>query len=190
VRGELLIKYPDTMIYAQQARYDPADARRPRLLPDADAGITPANTKMPLFRAEIEPDITLVGFDLTDVQAKGERITVAGTNPAGKNPGWFFVFKERPGHIRFGLDDSYDERGNRVMPTGNPATWNDLTWEHLVSQFADLDTYHLTFNKALAPTTPAPYSWNSNAADLAAILYQNPVIFARHAGEMLPSSLT
>lgn len=190
VRGELLVKYPDTLVYAQQARYNPDDPRKPRLLPADAESLNPQNTKFPLFRAEIQPDITLLGFDLTDVEAHGERITAANQSAAGKNPGWFFIFKERPGHIRFGLDESVNELGDRVMPTGNPATWNDLTWEHLVSKEDDLATYHLTFGKPLATTQPSDYAWHRNSADLAAILYQNPVIFARHAGEMMPSSLT
>jgi hypothetical protein len=35
------------------------------------------------------------------------------------------------------------------------------------------------------PDEPLP-EWGSNAADMASILYQNPVIFARHSAEMLP----
>lgn len=186
VRGELLVKYPDTMVYAQQARYNPADPRKPRLLPADAESLNPQNTKFPLFRAEIGPDITLLGFDLTDTEAHGERITAPNQSPSGKNPGWFFLFKERPGHVRFGLDESIDERGDHVLPTGNPATWNDLTWEHLVSKPADLATYHLTFSKPLTTSQPSDYAWHRNSADLAAILYQNPVIFARHAGEMMP----
>jgi hypothetical protein len=44
--------------------------------------------------------------------------------------------------------------------------------------------------KSLTVTDPVdgnPHPvWGSNSADLASILYQNPVIFARHAAEMLP----
>ena len=190
VRGELLVKYPDTMVYAQQARYNPQDARLPRLLPADAESLNPQNTKFPLFRAEILPDITLLGFDLTDVEAHGERITAPGQSAAGKNPGWFFLFKERPGHIRFGLDESINELGDPVMPTAALTDWNDLTWQHLVDKQDDLATYHLTFDKPLKTNPPGDYAWHRNSADLAAILYQNPVLFARHAGEMMPSSLT
>jgi hypothetical protein len=189
IRGQLFKKYPNTMVFAQKAMYDPADASNPRQL---QGGIDPANdfTKFPLFKAEIDPDITLFGFSLDDVTARGDRIKQSHGSTAGKNPGWFFVLKERPGHIRFGLDDFTDEHGNTdVMPVGNPKTWDDLAWEYLVNNKADLDSYHITFNKNIIIQNPANQPlWNSNAADLAAILFQDPVLFARHAAEMLPEN--
>ncbi|HEY6978178.1 MAG TPA: hypothetical protein VH396_17880, partial [Chitinophagaceae bacterium] len=187
IRGDLFKKYPNTMVYAQQAEYDPTDPSKPRRL---KGGIDSTNTKFPLFKAEIEPDITLFGFDLEEDEARGDRIENPGDSTAGKNPGWFFVLKERPGHIRFGLDDYTDEFGNTdVMPTGMPADWNDLSWEHLVNSKSDLDTYHITFAKNITIQNPANQPlWGINAADMAAILYQNPVLFARHAAEMLPET--
>ena len=189
IRGQLFKKYPNTMVFAQQAQYDSSDASKPRLLKD---GIDPTKdeTKFPLFKAEIDPDITLFGFSLGEDEARGDRITQPHGSTAGKNPGWFFVLKERPGHVRFGLDDYTDEHGNTdVMPTGNPATWDDLAWEYLVNSKADLDTYHITFNKNIVIQNTANQPlWNSNSADMAAILFQDPVLFARHAAEMLPET--
>ena len=189
VRGQLLLKYPNTMVFAQKAAYDINDPKEQRVLaPDSDA----ANIKYPLFSAQLEPDIFLFGFDFSIDQARGVRIRNNSDNPVTSNPGWFFVFKERPGQIKFGLDDYADEMGDTsgLPPTSNPNEWNDLTWEHLVDNKADLSTYCITFDKTLLPTSP-PFGepvpkWGNNAADLASILYQNPVIFARHAGEMLP----
>ena len=37
-----------------------------------------------------------------------------------------------------------------------------------------------------APTDEPNPTWGDNSADMAFILYQTPVIFARHAAEMLP----
>jgi hypothetical protein len=184
IRGDLFKKYPNTMVYAQQAEYN-TPATAPRKL---KGGIDSANTKFPLFKADIEPDITLFGFDLDEDEARGDRIEDPNESTTGKNPGWFFVLKERPGQIRFGLDDFTDELGNTdAMPTGMPADWNGLSWEHLVNSNADLDTYHITFSKAITIQNPANQPlWGINSADMAAILYQNPVLFARHAGEMLP----
>ena len=185
VRGDLLKKYPNTMIYAQMAEYDPADGSKPRRL---KGGINSSNTKFPLFKAEIDPDITLCGFDLDEIQAKGEKLTTTGPPPAGKNPGWFFVLKERPGQIRFGLDDFDAPAGHpNAMPSGNPATWDDFTWEHLVSAKSDLANYHINFSKSISVTNPTGQpAWGVSAADIASILCQNPVLFARHAAEMLP----
>ena len=175
------------MVYAQQAEYNTSDPTKPRKL---KGGIDSVNTKFPLFKAEIEPDITLFGFDLEEDEARGDRIEDPNTPLAGKNPGWYFILKERPGHIRFGLDDFTDEFGNTdTMPVGMPADWNDLSWEHLVNNKTDLNTYHISFSKIITITNPAGQPlWGSNAADMAAILYQNPVLFARHAAEMLPET--
>ncbi|MFC5412202.1 hypothetical protein ACFPMF_22950 [Larkinella bovis] len=196
VRGDLFKKYPSTMVYAQKAQYNTPDASKPRKLLDP---VSPENTKFPLFKAELKPDITLFGFDLTAEIANGNRITTPNGSTAGKNPGWFFVFKERAGQTQFGLDDYTTELGDTTqMPTGNPATWNDLTWEHLVNQKSDLDNFQLNFSKPIAITNANSVKdkylnevpgWASNAAEVASILYQDPVLIARHAGEMLNEDL-
>ena len=102
---------------------------------------------------------------------------------------YFFVLKERPGQICFGLDD-YTPATEGDTPDENPETWNDFTWEHLVNEAETLENYHIEFSKSVAPTDhdkdePLPV-WGDNAADVASILYQNPVLYARHAQEMLP----
>ncbi len=172
------------MVYAQKAMYDPADKTAQRLLPkDLDKDVM-----YPIFQAELEPDVYLFGFDLNIDTARGHR---GDENPA-TNPGYFFVLRERPGQIRFGLDDFTDDLGNTdLMPLSGPLdSWNDLSWEHTVNNKQALQSYHLDFKKNLTTVAPAAGEpnavWKSNSADMAWILYQNPVIFARHAGEMLP----
>ena len=186
VRGQLLLKYPNTLVYAQKAEYDSVDPTLERKLPDS---ITESNTKFPVFSARLEPDIFLFGFDLTIDAAKGQR-AVSPSNTVGMDAGWFFAFKERPGEIKFGLDDYFDDLGNSGMPNDDAENWDDLTWEHLVDQSEDLNSYFINFNKAIdiqVPVAGQPNPvWGENSADLAHILYQNPVIFARHAQEMLP----
>ncbi|WP_394748069.1 hypothetical protein [Spongiimicrobium salis] len=194
VRGELLNKYPNTMVYAQKAKYHPNKPSEARELPGS---ISPENTKFPLFSAELEPDIMLFGFDLDAEEAKGIRVQNDNAAVNNDDAGWFFVFKERPGQITFGLDDFTDDLGNRVMPGENNTeetldSWNDLAWEHLVDEMETLEEYQINFEKNLALENPdllddiPDPTWGSNSADLASILYQNPVIFARHAAEMLP----
>ena len=65
--------------------------------------------------------------------------------------------------------------------------WNKLTWNHL----GDIDTIH-TINLDTIPVTDIPaaspdraINWGANAADMAYILYQDPVMVAFHAGDML-----
>ncbi|MET0298969.1 MAG: hypothetical protein ABW036_04380 [Flavitalea sp.] len=188
IRGELLKKYPNALVYAQQAQYDPANPRKPRQLKDSatDQGVI----KFSLFKADIDPDITLFGFDLDPETAQGIRIETPNQAVDPNKAGWFFVLKERPGQVNFGLDDLTDDKGNdNIMPAPNakPNDWNDLAWEYLVNTKTDLQQYHLSFNKTIVPTNnPENYTWASNAADIAAILLQDPALLARHAAEMLP----
>lgn len=179
IRGEILKKYPNTQVYAQKAAYkNPAVADTPRTLADDS---NPANLKTPVFMAELDPDVYLFGFDLDVDEAKGDSSNLS-------KPGWFFVLRERPGQIRFGLDDwTPINPGDPDWPTSDPTNWNDLSWEHLVAAPGDLDDYHVNVAHSLSAVAGSPTAtWGRNAADMAFILYQNPVMFARHAQEMLP----
>ena len=98
IRGQLLQRYPHTLIYAQQAK----DTRNLGEL-----------EKFPLFRGRIEPDITFLGFDLTAEEARGDVL----------QPGWFFVIQEQPGAPRFGMDDFRTVD----LVSWNDLAWSDLT---------------------------------------------------------------
>jgi hypothetical protein len=194
IRGELLKRYPTAVIYAQRADWqrtggviDKSLIRKLIELGAAEENAPPrTKLKTPLYAAKVDPDITFFGFDLTVDEAVG--------NPDTDDAGWFFVIKERPGEPRFGLDI---ERNGAPINTWSDLAWDDVTTEH--SQIAikpGMQTYQLT--------TPPPASegpeeieqyeqdrqlaWNEhgNAADLAYILYQLPVLVAVHAAEMMP----
>lgn len=185
IRGDLLKKYPNTQVYAQKAAFKvPADPAAPRELADDS---NPDNIKVPAFMAELDPDIYLFGFDIDIDEAKGFIPDGDGGTP---DPGWFFVLRERPGQINFGLDDWTPENdGVSDLPESDPTDWNDLSWEHLTSP-SGLANYQINTGHSFANGTggvDAPIAeWGHNSADMAYILYQNPVIFARHAQEMLP----
>ncbi|HEX6225535.1 MAG TPA: hypothetical protein VFZ52_14055 [Chryseolinea sp.] len=182
IRGELLKKYPNTQVYAQKAAFKNVNNPAvPRALADANVE---GNIKVPVFFAELDPDIYLFGFDLDEDEAKGD------SSDATK-PGWFFVLRERPGQIRFGLDDwTPTDPDDPAFPTSDPANWNDLSWEHLVSAPSELNNYHIDAEHAFTSGTGSENvplaTWGKNSADMAYILYQNPVLFARHGQEMLP----
>ena len=181
IRGELLKKYPNTQVYAQKAKYKTNVPTTPRTLSDAAVA---GNILVPVFMAMLDPDIYLFGFDLDKEEAKGDSNDIT-------KPGWFFVLRERPGQIRFGLDDwTPTDPDDPVFPTSDPTNWNDLSWEHLVEQEADLENYQVDVTHVFAADTGSENSplavWGKNAADMAYILYQNPVLFARHGQEMLP----
>jgi hypothetical protein len=169
VRGELLEKFPSTVVYAQKAKWPGTDTNERRVLDPAGP------VKHPIFHARLQPDITIVGFDLGEEEARGHRPAGSDTRPA--KPGWFFVLMERPGEPRFGLDEQ--------TPATGLQTWNDLAWDAL--DFPE-GTPHVEIaaNETLAPTQNPPAVWGRTAADMAAILFQSPVLMARHASEMLP----
>src|SRR5262249_41454007 len=86
VRGALLRRYPTALVYAARAAWTPDGKRRPG-----------TEERHPLFRGDLEPDVTFLGFGLTEAEARG------GTDPKG-DPGWFFVLQQPPAEPRFGLD--------------------------------------------------------------------------------------
>lgn len=176
IRGDLLKRYPTANIYAQKAMWveDPDDPfpprRKIRVLDQSDPD---ANVLEPTFKAEVLPDLRFIGFELTGSMAKGSIV------PEVNDPGWFFVIQERPGEPRFGLDIQ-----DTVPPT--PTKWTELAWNHLgdPAQIAliDLTTVPAT-NITTAPDIAI--KWGANAADMAYILYQVPVMVAVHAESML-----
>jgi hypothetical protein len=189
IRGELLKKYPNAVIYAHRARWQTnpdgsIDKSQERALVDiADPSApTPAEARTPLYEARVDPDIAFFGFDLTAEEAKGE------TPDAPDDPGWFFVIKERPGEPRFGFD---------IARTGELEVWNDLAWPDLLPTGDLLSVGAATPTFTLAtPTEPekttqhaddVQVSWGPNmtAADAAYVMYQAPVLVGVHAAEML-----
>jgi hypothetical protein len=157
LRGDLLRRYP-TAVYAAKARWD---------------GTTPAfdpagEEAHPVFQGTLQPDVAFYGFSLTEQQARG----------SATDPGWFFVLKERPGEIRFALDEAAG------TPPATIATWQQLTWQHVgaVEDYADLA------DPVPTPANPGGLTWGlaSRASDTAAITLQVPVRVAVHATRMLP----
>lgn len=203
IRGELLKKYPNAVIYAHKAKWNDdggeIDLKAERRLVDLtdDQKENPPKTvlKTPLYEAKVDPDIYFFGFDLTAEEAKGEPNT-----DSNNDPGWFFVIKERPGEPRFGLDIEAED--------SKPNVWNDLSWDKVMSNteggFISINNSTTTIpledpetNGDDADDEKIPQykedkaiSWNKNmnAAEMAYILYQVPVLVAIHASEMLPNS--
>jgi hypothetical protein len=172
VRGDLLRKYPTAVIYAQRAKWITDGTGR--VVRELDDGNPVQTIKLPIFKAEIEPDIRFLGFNLTASAAKGN------PDPEAADPGWFFVIQERPGEPRFGLDNLSDD---------SPATatnWDQLAWEHLENfdglRFIDLN---VPIRASVTESPDGQFQWGRNAADMAYILYQVPVMVAFHGADML-----
>ncbi len=175
VRGELLRRYPNAIVYACEARWDAA-ARR-HSLGDAE--------KYPQYRGTLPPDVTFFGFDLTAPQALGEQ------RNRSRPQGWFFVFQEQPTEPRFGLDAEPE-------PFSVPAVhgWNDLSWANFAASAAELaglryaraDRAPANVTIAAGPDNPndPANAWGADAAQTAYIALQRPVRVAVHARTMLP----
>lgn len=200
VRGELLKKYPTAVIYAHKADWglnddevsDVNEERRFIELTDAEKTNPPlTKIKTPLFEAKVEPDIYFFGFDLDDEEARG----TPDPTSTSQDPGWFFVIKERPGEPRFGLDIDKATNENGVERFIN---WNNLSWKDIETPEGSCIELNKTMsfqiydegtdqeNKPNPDDIQARWSPDTNAAELAYILYQVPVLIGVHASKMLP----
>jgi hypothetical protein len=209
VRGEIFKRYPNAVVFA-------AKAIRTGNTLDIDETDDSAY-KYHIFRGQLSDDITFLGFNLSEEDARG------GT--AASPDGYFFVFQQQPSEPRFGLEPT--ESSN---PTVN---WAKLAWTNFgpapagggIYQLPDLGKntramtikanpwrlssqvfgYVLSGNTVpdiLSPTTsPArtaiaadvnnPYDpnnkWGVNSAQTAYILLRLPFRVLIHADLMLPT---
>jgi hypothetical protein len=161
IRGDLLKRYPNTIIYAVKAQKN--DPGVPILPKNFEQG----ELRFPVFKATLPPDLTFLGFPFTIAQAKG----------SDRDPGMFIILEERIGEPRFGLNTTKAEL----------ETWNNLSWEDffsgsMVGQYLDKG------KNQPKPQNPAGQSWTVNASSAvrAWITMRQPVRVAIHASQMLP----
>ena len=164
IRGELLRRYPHTVIYAKKAVL--SGTRR----------VPGGAEKYPLFRGSLEPDVTFLGFDLSKKEALGD----------GVDQGWFFVLQEQPTAPRFGLDKAAGFADTIAKAT----KWSDLSWGHVAANQAAFETLtHVPASGALPDTSgisePPGTVWGKNSAHLAYATFQQPVRIAIHASDMI-----
>jgi hypothetical protein len=163
VRGELLRRFPGTIVHLAQAVA--ASGTTPR---------EPGTVELyPAFQGKLGVDVSFYAFDLPAADARG-------------TPGWFVVFRQQPVEPRFGLVEASDAEVGKA-----PATWQLLSWAHLASTAQALAT--MRYAPALPPASATPANpgtgaaWGTHAADIADIALQDPVRVAIHASDMLPA---
>jgi hypothetical protein len=157
IRGELLRRYPNSVIYAVAAV---------NVNGKFDLSPNPEDEKHPLFRGSLNPDVTFLGFDLKKEDAIAD-------------PGWFFVIQEQPTEPRFGMDAA-----DFTKPLPALTTWNNLSWRHLAGTQDELNALsHVSVKTQLGRVDPA--EWGRNSAHQAFITLQRPVRIGIHAKEML-----
>jgi hypothetical protein len=176
VRGDLLRRYPNALVYAVKAVDIP---NGPRELGTEE--------RHPLFRGRLDPDVSFFGFNLNDEQVRG----------GNGNAGWFFVVQEQPSEPRFGLDVGESPAAASVT------RWLDLNWGHLAADAAALKSItYIDLNAPLpdvsgvVPEHEEPIvAWHadsglgtlgSRASDLAYITLQRPARVAIHGSQLLP----
>jgi hypothetical protein len=181
IRGELLKKYPNTVIFAQHAKMVGTVREPDWLTADEEKNPPASKTRTPLYQAHPTDDIFFFGFDLTIDQVKG----------TGGDPGWYFVLQERPGEARFGLEVSPIP----TIETFDDVSWNDAMPGITAGQFlaaGALSSVPLTQPPSSDP--PKVDQWNDDkrvnpasvsSARWAYVLLRQPVMVAIHASEML-----
>ncbi len=194
IRGDLLRKYPNTMIYAVEGRWITDKQGQPKRVPtlpehypddnslvDISEEEWPGDIKNPIFSGQLPPDVTFLGFDIKDSMAKGNM------NPTDNSAGWYFVIEERVSESRFGMDMA------TAPETSDPADWNAISWGHIQDLWnTDTETGEEllmddVYLNASAPTLPnAEISWEDSSASIAWITIQKPVRIAVHACKMIP----
>ena len=161
IRGDILTRYPDAIIYAVKA-----DSNGNFILNASNEN----TIKYPIFSAKIEPDITFLGFELTESEVRGD-----GTP---SNKGWFFCIKEPVTGPRFGMDVAKEDISDPEID------WNGLHWGHCDNEH-NIVLDQMTFTNLLELDGAI---WGSNSADMAAILYQVPALVAVHGKHLLPQN--
>ncbi|MEL7312478.1 MAG: hypothetical protein AAFN07_13270 [Pseudomonadota bacterium] len=197
VRGDLLRKFPNTVIFAQKALPNPeSNATTETVIRTGemtDAQLA-GEIKFPLYQAQIDPDIKLLGFDLTVREATGatptSSVSAGGSANAADRLGWYFIIAEVPGEPRFGMDISFDPNEPDEL------TWNDLSWKNFQGDI-DFVTARRRPNGRVGrgpvrafPSEPEVGRWGHSSADMAAILLQRPAMIAVHAKEMLETQVS
>ncbi|WP_255192123.1 hypothetical protein [Natronobeatus ordinarius] len=187
VRGELLRRYPNTMIYAAKATEDATGAiddsdripALPNLYENVEEGdaLDDENVRFPEFSGSLGDDVTFFGFDLTVPEARADPYHLP-EEPAPDDhddEGWFFVIEEPAADVRFGMlggDD--DESIDPIAETGeHVAVANEPGWYDGMS-----DDDGSGVNQSV--------EWGKNSAHMAHLTWRRPSRVAIHASELLP----
>ena len=168
VRGEVLRRYPRTIVYAA-----------PGLL---NGNIYSLDSSVPWTSPEfvlpLDSRTNAYAFPLTEDQVR--------SNSATKSAGWFFVFCEPVTGSRFNFDVPPSATPPpSAPPPVPPQVWTDLNWDQVPQQrgfaIAGIDA-----TPPAQETGPGAARWNNNAADMGRIAFARPYRVGYHADQLLP----
>jgi hypothetical protein len=179
VRGEVLLRYPTTIVYAAKAvkNQNPTNPNLPSLILPADSlDADPAFHRDPSFHGQLDPDIRFFGFPLSIQEALAD-------------DGWFFILQQHPGEPVFG----FDVVSRSPLVSFKEVTWSMVLGKPGVGAAAAIPSY-VSFKQAspeiqafLATQGPRTPSWGATSADVAHYTLRRPTRVAYHAKEMIPS---
>jgi hypothetical protein len=159
VRGRLLLRYPDIVVYATGG-----DTTGP----SAD----PAAVVLPEFSGRMSPDVTYAGFPTTRQQALATDT--------------WFVLQQQPAAPRFGFDVSRDP--DEPMATWSDVAWPDLgvePGEHLSPRSSTVVALDLPPGGVGASSVPH-HRFGPTGGEVASAMLQRPIRVAIHASRLLP----
>lgn len=162
VRGQLLRRYPNAVVYAAPA------------LPDGSLDPSPTVVRNPVFWGRLDPDVTFAGFDLT-------------REDVDPDPGWFFVIAEQPVEPRFGLDVP-PVGGTGTLSTWSDLNWDHAGVAP--GGYLGLGASGLMGESKEIVPGGATAAFGRNSAHLAAITFQRPFRAAIHTNELLEGTGT
>jgi hypothetical protein len=127
IRGDLLKKYPNTLVYAVPALRSSDGVRRPDLEGFISQPGLDSVRKFPVITGSLAPDVTFFGFLLTEDQVRG----------LGGSEGWYFVLEERVSEARFGIKEGEQPATATAgtspgdgSTTADLSSWRELVWTH------------------------------------------------------------
>ncbi|EDM74213.1 hypothetical protein PPSIR1_27093 [Plesiocystis pacifica SIR-1] len=180
VKGDLLRRYPDTLIYAVAAQWSQG------LRVESSTALAPA------FVGQLGPGASFLAFEFP-AELDLERDILGSPKPEQKRPGWFFAFEQPPTQPRFGLDVGAPGQAGRA-----PAEWSELSWHHALGPKGPSSP---ATHVPLAPlrqrtrNRPRPYDdegpntwterWALDAAAMARVTLQRPVRMLVHADQLI-----
>ncbi len=182
LRGDLLKKFPNTVIFMMRlTRNNQGELQFNQQGGAGGGGGTGSGSgggntprfEFPNFKAELPPDLQFIGFNVTTSEVN---------NSNADKSEWFFVLMEPVGEARFGLDADYRPNSGT---TGYSR--NDLAWTHLKNP--DLPNFITASNKPNMGAIQMPLAeknlWGSDAAAMAALLFQQPFAVIIKASDLL-----
>jgi hypothetical protein len=160
VRGELLHRYPNTIVYAA-----------PGVIAGGALGLnTSVDWTPPQFLIKLDGRTTAFAYPL-------KRSDIQSNIPAG-NAGYYFVFSEPITGPRFRF---------AVTPANPLQLWSDLDWG-TVPQARGFAVAGTDLTAPSGETGPGAAKWNNDSADTARVAFARPFRVGYHADQLLANS--